>query len=149
MNGYFRLDRSGVLRPYINLDVEFQEPHNVTYNVTFAVDTGADHTLLSPAEGYRLQRYYDFNIHSLNLGPSLAGIGGRVDTRTINATLYLGSYWITMPVPIIDALPGPNTMPSLLGRDIIDEFALFMERRTERVLLLDDGEVEEFINISG
>ena len=108
MTGYFRLDRSGVLRPYINLDVEFQEPHNVTYNVTFAVDT-----------------------------------------RTINATLYLGSYWITMPIPIIDALPGPNTMPSLLGRDIIDEFALFMERRTDRVLFLDYAEVEEFINISG
>lgn len=82
---------------------------------------------------------FDFDIRLLDRGPSLAGIGGQVNTRTIDATLRQGSFWVTMPIPIIDELPGPNSMPSILGRDVIDGFALFMERRTDRVLLLDES----------
>ena len=41
-----------------------------------------------------------------------------------------------------------STTPSLLGRDIIDYFALFVEWHTESVLLLDDTESEEFVNIA-
>ena len=51
-----------------------------------------------------------------------------------------------MSITIIDAIPGPNSMPSLLGRDILDDFALFMERRTQRVLLLDAGEAESLLD---
>lgn len=40
------------------------------------------------------------------------------------------------------------SMLSLLGRDIIDDFALLIERHRERVLLLDDAEAETFINIA-
>ena len=41
------------------------------------------------------------------------------------------------PGPTMDF---PDWMPSLLGRDIIHEFALFMENRTDQVLLLDANE---------
>ena len=149
ISGYFEADRHGVVRPCIDMDVQFHEPLNTILNITFVIDTGADRTLLSPSVAQDLHDNFDFDIRSLMCGYPLGGIGGLVDTRSIDATLYLGRHWITTPIPIIDTLPGPNTMPSLLGRDIIDDFALFMERRTDRALLLDDAEVEEFINISG
>lgn len=33
-------------------------------------------------------------------------------------------------------------MPSVLGRDILSRFALFMEERTQRVLLLEPDEAD-------
>jgi len=35
-----------------------------------------------------------------------------------------------------------RTIPSLLGRDLLARFALFLEERTNRVLLLDPQEAE-------
>ncbi|MBI4504935.1 MAG: hypothetical protein HY691_05315 [Chloroflexi bacterium] len=40
-------------------------------------------------------------------------------------------------------MPGPTLpIPSLLGRDILAYFALFLEELTDRVLLLDPSEVD-------
>lgn len=52
-----------------------------------------------------------------------------------------------MSITIIDAIQSPDSMPSFLGRNIIDDFALFAARRTERVVLLNAGEAEDFVNI--
>ena len=146
--GYFQPNRHGVTRPYIDLDVELHMPVDARLEVTFVVDTGADRTLLSPFVAQRLYSEFDFDIRSLSRGPSLTGIGGQATTRQVGATLNLGRQWTRMPTLIVDAPPGPNSMPSLLGRDIIDDFALLIERHRERVLLLDDAEAETFINIA-
>ena len=45
-----------------------------------------------------------------------------------------------MSLPILDAPPGPYDMPSLIGRDIIYDFALFMEHGADRLHLLRTGE---------
>lgn len=147
ISGYFRLDDDDFKRPYIDLDVEFHAPLNVRMNATFMVDTGADRTLLSPVIAQRLYDQFDFDVGTLDTGPPLRGIGGQANTRRIDVTMRQGSFWIAMPVLIIDAVPGPNSAPSLLGRDMLDDFALFMERRSERVLLLDAGEADDFVNL--
>ena len=147
ISGYFRLDDNGVMRPYIDLDVDFHAPLNTRIRISFIVDTGADRTLLSANVARELERQFGFDNRSLARGNPVGGLGGTVDTRSIGATLSQGSFWITMPVHIIDAVPGPNSAPSLLGRDMLDDFALFMERRSDRVLLLDTGEADDFVNL--
>lgn len=147
ISGYFRHDDNGVMRPYIDLDVAFHTPLNARIRISFIVDTGADRTLLSANVARELERLFDFDIRSLELGNPVGGLGGIIDTRSIGVTLRQGSFWTAMPVSIIDAVPGPNSAPSLLGRDMLDDFALFMERRSERVLLLDAGEADDFVNL--
>ena len=43
-------------------------------------------------------------------------------------------------VPIVDLPAGPYDMPSLIGRDIIYDFALFMEHSADRLHLLRTAE---------
>ena len=148
IEGHFLPDRNGVMRPYIDLDVDFHEPIAVRLEVRFPVDTGADRTLLSSHIAERLRTDLDFDIRSLEEGNPIGGIGGQVNTRKARVTLYSGEQWITdMLITIIDAVPGPDNIPSLLGCDIINDFALFTERSTERVVLLDGAEAEDFVHI--
>ena len=147
IEGQFERDHNGIMRPYINLDVNFHEPLNIQIEVRFLVDTGADRTLLSPFVSQHLYSQFDFDIRSLERGQPIVGVGGQIHTRIIEPTIILGWQWFKMPIPIIDAPPGPNSMPSLLGRDIMDYFALFMQRGSGRALFLDEDEAEEFINI--
>ena len=147
ISGYYQIDDNDIWRPYIDLDVDFPAPINARIRVSFVVDTGADRTLLSAQVAQELQRRFDFDIRSLEPDISIAGVGGLVDTRKIDATLSQGRHWIKAPVLIIDAVPGPNTVTSLLGRDFIDDYALFLQRQTFRVLLLDEAEAENFVSI--
>ena len=149
ISGYFQPDTGDGGYPYINMDVEFHAPLDVRLEIPFVVDTGAERTLLSPLVAQHLYDRFDFNIRSLQSGNPIGGVGGLVNTRHIMATLSMGTYRTTMPVPIIDEIPGPNTAPSLLGRDIIYDLALFLERRTHRVLLLDDNEADALFDITG
>lgn len=76
-------------------------------------------------------------------GTPISGLGGYVRTRTIRATLTIGSYRTTMPVPIMEPPPGaPMAKPSLLGMDILHDFALFVESSSDRVALLDAAQTE-------
>lgn len=54
----------------------------------------------------------------------------------------MGSFSTPLTLTILEAPTGPLApIPSLLGRDVIAHFALFMEERTRRVLLLEPAEV--------
>ena len=147
ISGYYLIDDNDIRCPYIDLDVDFPAPINARIRVSFVVDTGADRTLLSAQVAQELERQFDFDIRSLEPDISIAGVGGLVDTRRIEATVSQGRHWLTAPILIIDAVPGPNTVTSLLGRDFMDDYALFLERHNERVLLLDEGESADFVNI--
>ena len=82
------------------------------------------------------------DLTSLPQGNPSAGVGGRVETRTIDAVLTLDSFSIPLTLTILEASSGPLVpIPSLLGRDVLAHFALFMEERTRRVLLLEPPEV--------
>ena len=141
-SGYFR-HQGSIQRPYINLTLEFPIANNRALEIAFLVDTGADRTLLSPFEGTRLRRELGVDLLSLPFGMPIGGIGGQTETRMIDANLHIGDQSISTILSLVEPPPGQfPTMPSLLGRDIIYELSLFMEYKTDRLLLLDESETE-------
>ena len=138
-NGYF-LVRGSFRRPYIDVVVIFHDADDQSLAIPFEVDTGADRTLLSPSDGQRLNDELGIDIQAMPRGNPVGGIGGIVETRTVRATLVIGDYRTTLRLPIVDVPAGPNTAPSLIGRDIIYDFALFMEHSADRLFLLRTGE---------
>lgn len=75
----------------------------------------------------------------------IVGVGGSVDAAAVPATLVLGAQAIEVMLRILVPLPGSpddtlSLMPSVLGRDVLSHFALFLEERTSRVLLLEPDE---------
>ena len=142
IRGYFQDDDS-ILRPYVDLTLRFPVANNQALRISFLVDTGADRTLLSPVDGARLRERLGIEILDLPFGTPIGGIGGQLETRMIDATLDLGEQSISTTLSLVEPPPGYfPTMPSLLGRDILYQLALFMERKTDRLLLLDESETE-------
>ncbi len=140
--GYFQTE-GRFQRPYVDLILQFPVADNRQLEVSFLVDTGADRTLLSPTEGMRLRQQLGIDLLSLPFGPPIGGVGGETQTRMIDATLDIGEQSISTTLSLLEPPPGQfPTMPSLLGRDIIYELALFMEYKTDRLLLLDDSETQ-------
>ncbi len=127
-------------RPYVNVLVTFLDADNQSIEIEFVVDTGADHTLLSPSDARRLHSQLGIDIRTMPHGNPVGGIGGSAETRLVRATLTIGSYETTMPLHVVDLPSGPNDMPSLMGRDIIYDFALFMEHSADRLHLLRTAE---------
>ncbi len=140
--GYFQ-DEDSILRPFVDLTLEFPIANNQSLRISFLVDTGADRTLLSPVDGARLRSELGVDILDLPFGSPIVGVGGQTETRMIDATLDIGEQPISIALSLVEPPPGYfPTMPSLLGRDILYELALFMEYRTYSLLLLDDSETE-------
>ena len=142
IRGYFQEDDL-ILRPYVDLELVFPIANNQSLEVSFLVDTGADYTLLSPFDGVRLRRELGVDLLELPFGMPIGGIGGQTETRMIDTTLGIGEQSISTTLSLVEPPPGQfPTMPSLLGRDILYQLALFMEYRTDRLLLLDESETE-------
>jgi hypothetical protein len=87
------------------------------------------------------------DVASLPPGPVSTGIGGTVATASAASEVTLGSRTHQLTLRIL----APETaaqrsalarIPSLLGRDLLAPFALLIEERTGRVLLLDPDEAD-------
>lgn len=141
--GYFQAD-GAYRKPYIDIEVSFPDLGNRSLAIAFLIDTGADSTILSPDVLVYIRNELGIEFFDLPVsGTPISGVGGYVRTRTIRATLTIGSYSTTMPVPIVEPPSGePMNMPSLLGMDILQDFALFVESRSDRVALLDAAQTE-------
>ena len=127
IRGYFSTDRT-IRRPFVRCELEFPDHPDIRpARVELLVDTGADRTMLSPAMADRI----GLNLDSLGTGRRSTGIGGSVSTRIVECQFTIQDYTTRMPVPAI------------LGRDIMADFALFLEERTGRVLLLNQNDLEE------
>ena len=112
-------------------------------NVWFLIDTGADRSLIGDRDAdYMFQR---FNVDSARLrrGPSSQGLGGVAEMRTAEATLRFDDFSKNLRIDILEPSPdGQFYVPSLLGRDVLAHFALFVEERTRKVLLLEPAEAD-------
>ena len=88
---------------------------------------------------------YGVDTTKLPKGTPSRGIGGVTETRTVAATLYFEDFSIAIDLSIDILEPSPDIqfrVPSLLGRDILSHFALFVEERTRKVLLIEPDEAD-------
>ena len=95
----------------------------ISGNISWLVDTGADGSLLNPNDGQRLQLDYS----RLTGDNSATGIGGEMHCFVEPAVLVftdpgtrLYVYMFDLDISAPD--PGISDLPSLLGRDIIDQW---------------------------
>jgi hypothetical protein len=142
IRGYFSTQGSR-RRPFIDAVLQFPTLNDRSLDVKLLVDTGADRTILSPLDARRLARRFALDLITLPIGVPSTGVGGQSGTRTLEAVLILDTFSLLTLLTILDPPPGPMPrIPSLLGRDILSHFALFVEERTNRVLLLEAHEAD-------
>ena len=142
IRGYFATIRTR-RRPVVDAVFHFPTLDDRSLQARLLVDTGADRTVLAPLDATRLVRELGIDLAALTAGAPSRGVGGLWSTRTIEAVLTLDSIAMPLSLTILEPPPGPlSPIPSLLGRDILSCFALFMEERTSRVLLLEPNEAD-------
>ncbi len=129
-------------RPVVEAVFAFPTLGHRTFRTRLLVDTGADRTIVAPLDADRLQRDLGIDITTLPQGDPIRGVGGQTPTRVIQALLTMEGSSVSLTLPILEASPSLLPIPSLLGRDIISRFALIVEERTSRVLLLDPDEAD-------
>ena len=134
--GYFASE--GTRRvPYLTCNIGFpDEPRLGTSSVDLLVDTGAETTILAR----RVAENIGLDLATLPDGGTSTGIGGVTATRRVRAAVTVGDYSTTLWVRIQESR---HTVPSVLGRDFIRYFALFMEERTGRILFLNRADIAE------
>ncbi len=138
IKGYFD---SG--RPYVDIPIDMPDVGISGMGVRFLVDMGASRTLIGHRYAIQLGGFYGIDLAGLPIGHQSLGIGGLASTRQTRVAMSIGSLHIDRDIPILEPIPGRIVgLPSLLGRDVLSHFALFMEERTNRVLLLEPSEVD-------
>lgn len=111
--------------------------------VHFLVDTGADSTLLAPRDATVL----GIDPSRLAPGPPGVGVGGRTPTTSADAFITLDGLTLVTTIRLLVPTSTRQhqalaSIPSLLGRDVLRRFALFVEERTDPVLLLTADEAD-------
>ncbi|MEX1022764.1 MAG: aspartyl protease family protein [Dehalococcoidia bacterium] len=141
IRGHFKRRGSAPPAPYVTVPVRIAGSHPWTA-VDFLVDTGADLTVIHPQDAARVVPNYA--TRDFDEDPSrraVGGIGGTSTFVTMTFDLLLvddehGA--IAATLPLLVAGPRGDVLrnaPSLLGRDILSEFALYVDARTGTVTL--------------
>jgi predicted aspartyl protease len=112
----------------------------VTRRVHFLVDTGSDVTVLSPADADAMR----IDLRPLRRRRTV-GVGGSNETVLTGAIILLDSIEVGIRLRVIVPSDAPSaeafeTLPSLLGRDVLSRFALSMDEGRELLLLLEPRE---------
>lgn len=131
VDGYWQVDQNGTVRPVLKADVVAAGGRLV--EVVFLIDTGADRTVLDH------QTLADLGPDVVPTEDYLHGIGGRVEAVSVDAAIRLrrpDGQPVTVRGPLL-ASPDPAALDqSVLGRDVLDNFALIVDRRGDVVTLL-------------
>lgn len=134
ISGEFR-GRGRRIVPYLTCDFDFPVVPGIgRKTIDLMVDTGADRTTLSRSTAEAI----GLNLATLPDGGTSSGVGGISALRQVRSRLSVQGYSTTLWLAIHESR---FTAPSLLGRDFMADFALFMEERTRRVLFLDPDDV--------
>jgi hypothetical protein len=139
IRGYFR-NVGTSRRPFVDGRFLFTGMA-VVLEAPLLVDTGADRTIISSFDAGRLSSLLGVDFSTFPTGAPTVGVGGLMGTRLVEATLDLQSASIPLRLTVLEPSPRPS-IPSLLGRDVISRFALIIEDRMNRVLLLDSDEAD-------
>ena len=129
------------------MDVVLEFPGlGVAIGVSLLVDTGTDRTILAPSDSRRLRELVGTDLGELAAGAPSVGVGGRVDTQIADCNLLIDDFSTPLQLTIIRSSERQaSEIPSLLGRDVLSNFALFMEEKSNRILLLDEAETKTLL----
>lgn len=142
IRGYFSTETRR-RRPFVDAVFQFS-PGNEEFEVPLLRDTGADRTILAPIDALRLALELGIDFAEFEQGQPSTGVGGQASTRTVQVQVRIDTFITSLQLTILEPpLSGRiSPIPSLLGRDIISQFGLFIDERTSRVLLLNPEEVD-------
>ena len=146
IRGYFETIGNFKL-PYVNAVVEFPG-RTRRLSVHFLLDTGADRTVLAPA----VLQDFGVRLAEQPRGLPASGIGGAVATRSVQVSITLGSITSHVEALVLElvatgegfAFRGDG-LPSLLGHDVLDRFALIIDPARDRLLLLEPHEAASLV----
>lgn len=124
-------DTSGA--PYLEARVVIPRLR-LTGLISFLVDTGADGTVLMPADSRKLT----INFGALRNPITSEGIGGPAKGYNEQMILSFSDrksiYSYLLDVEISAPTPHNHRFPSLLGRDILDQWRFVMEKQKKSVV---------------
>ncbi len=142
ISGYFS-GEGARKRPFVDAIVQLDSSSTGAFEVPLLVDTGADRTVLSPLDVLRIQLSQGVDLELLDPGVPAAGVGGTASTSVSPGVLRLGEFSTALQFTLIEppTLGSISRMPSLLGRDVISMFGLYMDQRRQQIFLLDENEV--------
>ena len=109
-------------RPYVEGRLTFPRM-NIISQISFLVDTGADHSLLHPIDGIRMKLDYS----QLTGSAESVGIGGVCHNWVEEAYIAFTEpskciYVYSIQIEIAELTTDNMDIPSLLGRDILDRW---------------------------
>jgi len=149
IRGYFKQEDRN---PYLAIEVMIPE-FSISQRVRFLIDTGASTNIINQGDALRLG--LDFS-RLKKSKIKIGGIGGFAETYEIEATLlskvkpiYSGVIYI-LEHQIPAELPEEEqqkmkrwflSQSSLLGKNIIYDYALFVHYLNEKIILLEDHEI--------
>ena len=133
ISGRWTVCEDGFVRPLVKGFVV--DAGGAPHEVLFQIDTGADRTLLTA------HLYADLGLPPVGSRDHLSGLGGAHEVVQIEARvgfiadngytlIYRGQYYCATD-------PATVTIP-LLGRDLLDIFAVVVDRPGRRIALLTD-----------
>lgn len=134
------------LAPYVSVRISDRDD---IPRVDLMIDTGADFTILAPRDASALlgESYADTDFARLagdfeSIGVSSAGARMIMSPMSLQFTDDAGGYIaLTMPIAIAEPIPsqpgehGNWLMPSLLGRDVLQFFNLYLGYHPPSVVL--------------
>ena len=147
IRGYFEAIGNSKL-PYVNAVVQFLgRPRALS--VSFLLDTGADRTVLAPA----VLQDFGVTLAEQPRGMPVSGVGGAVATRTVEVSITLGNITSHIAAVVLEfvaagegfAVRGVG-LPSLLGHDVLDRFAVIIDPARDRLLLLEPHEAAVLVS---
>ncbi|ODS36183.1 MAG: hypothetical protein A7316_02895 [Candidatus Altiarchaeales archaeon WOR_SM1_86-2] len=151
IKGYYT-KKGFIKRPFVDAEIMILDTL-VEKPLRFLVDLGADFTIICEKDAHRLGLDYS---KLKKADRDLGGIGGKAERYTMEVILKIEPDFVKrMNVSVIknkipdDISPVMRSklknfyerLPSLLGRDVIREFGLFVHERTERIYFLQDNEI--------
>ncbi len=150
VRGYFKSEQN-ISRPYVFAKLYFPD-FDLEQSIELLVDSGADATTISAKDALRIGLdYAEFDEFAW-----ATGIGGRIKAFPVKTILKMDSYVKEILVDVLAFWVGyePSEeslrrelleLPSLLGRDVLEEFALVLHQRIGQLLLCTPEETSRIL----
>ena len=125
--------------PLVRTDVMFPTLDGVALSIRFVVDTGAHNVVIGSLDSLRMERDLGVAFADLPLdSEGITGVGGTAMSRRVRGHVALGNQVFELDLKVMPPYSGTGPpVPSLMGRQILDSVAVFIDRRNDLVLLYE------------